>query len=84
MKRTKAICTCGCRLVARILNVCFSLYFITLRNGCSFKHYAQVHLLEEKIHSSHTKIHLFCLSLKVFTTLSVTKRSGENTLQAGC
>lgn len=24
------------------------------------------------------------LSLKVFTTLSVTKRSGENTLQAGC
>lgn len=27
---------------------------------------------------------VFFLSIKVFTTLSITKRSGENTLQSGC
>lgn len=36
----------------------FHCYFIT-RNGCGFKHYAYVNLLEEKIHSSHTKCCLF-------------------------
>jgi len=38
----------------------FHYYFITLRNGCDFEHYAHVNLLEEQIPASHTKS---CLSV---------------------